>query len=540
MAARPASLLILLVLAAPALVGLAGTMVLASGQLFDATVALPAFVLWATLLSVWTGFAATLLALAISFAILAAFGGRAARLLSPVAAVPHAALGLALAFLISPSGWIIRALGFDTPPDVALLHDPYGFGLILGLVIKEVPFLLIIAAAALPRLPMPLADAVKTGRMLGRSDGTTWIFGILPMLFPLIRLPVLIVLAYSLTVVDMALILGPSNPPTLAVLTLRVAQSPDIAALAPAARLALVQGLLVIGAIGFLLAAARLIRTILNRAVLAGRMTGLVSRSIIPMGRLLIMVLLGLGVLSAAALILWSFAARWSFPDLLPTAFSARAWRAGSDIGPALITTLSLGVVSALVSIVLVSALLEWRDRTRGPSGETLAAISALPLILPQAAFLFGLQVLMLRAGLRPGFGAVLFTHLAIVLPYTMLCFAGPWSALDPRLLKQAASLGASPSRVFYKVKLPLLTTPILSVLAIAFSVSVAQYLTTLMAGAGRVSTLTTEAVALSSGSDRRIAAAFGLMQAALPLAGFALALSAPRLIWRHRKGMLA
>ncbi|MEO8531708.1 MAG: ABC transporter permease subunit, partial [Deltaproteobacteria bacterium] len=176
----------------------------------------------------------------------------------------------------------------------------------------------------------------------------------------------------------------------------------------------------------------------------------------------------------------------------------------------------------------------------QGPSGETLAAISALPLILPQAAFLFGLQIVMLRAGFRAGFGAVLFTHLALVVPYTMLCFAGPYSGLDPRLLKQAASLNASPWRVFFAVKLPLLATPILTVFAIAFAVSVAQYLTTVMVGAGRVSTLTTEAVALSSGSDRRIAAAFGLMQAALPLVGFALALALPRVIWRKRQGMLA
>lgn len=55
----------------------------------------------------------------------------------------------------------------------------------------------------------------------------------MPQVWPLIRLPVLVVLAYSLSVVDMALILGPSNPPTLAVLLTRLFSDPDLGASCP-------------------------------------------------------------------------------------------------------------------------------------------------------------------------------------------------------------------------------------------------------------------------------------------------------------------
>jgi len=51
---------------------------------------------------------------------------------------------------------------------------------------------------------------------------------VLPQVYPLIRLPVFAVLAFSLSVVDVALILGPTTPPTLSVLILRWIDDPDL------------------------------------------------------------------------------------------------------------------------------------------------------------------------------------------------------------------------------------------------------------------------------------------------------------------------
>jgi putative thiamine transport system permease protein len=85
-----------------------------------------------------------------------------------------------------------------------------------------------------------------------------------------------------------------------------------------------------------------------------------------------------------------------------------------------------------------------------------------------------------------------------------------------------------------------MLLAPLLTALAVGVAVSVGQYLPTLMLGGGRVETLTTEAVALSSGGDRRLIGATALLQMALPAMGFALALALPRLIFRNRRAMLA
>jgi len=74
--------------------------------------------------------------------------------------------------------------------------------------------------------------------------------------------------------------------------------------------------------------------------------------------------------------------------------------------------------------------------------------------------------------------------------------------------------------------------------LAIGFAVSVGQYLPTIFAGGGRFSTLTVEAVTLSSGSDPRVTGIYALVQAGLPLLVYMLAIAYPAWRYRHRKGM--
>ncbi|MBK5947764.1 hypothetical protein CCR83_15235 [Rhodobacter veldkampii DSM 11550] len=165
-------------------------------------------------------------------------------------------------------------------------------------------------------------------------------------------------------------------------------------------------------------------------------------------------------------------------------------------------------------------------------------ALIYLPLLVPQIAFLYGLNVVMLRAGLSGGMGAVIWAQVLFVFPYVMLALADPWRALDRRLLATAAALGAGPVRRLLGVKLPVLARPILTAAAVGFAVSVAQYLPTLFMGAGRVTTLTTEAVTLSSGSDRRVVGLYGALQAMLPFLAYALALGLPAILHRNRRGL--
>ena len=78
------------------------------------------------------------------------------RIVSPLLSVPHAAAAFGLAFLIAPSGLLMRAVspwasGFEQPPDLLIVHDRLGLAMMAGLVAKEVPFLFLMVLAALPQ-----------------------------------------------------------------------------------------------------------------------------------------------------------------------------------------------------------------------------------------------------------------------------------------------------------------------------------------------------------------------------------------------------
>jgi putative thiamine transport system permease protein len=158
------------------------------------------------------------------------------------------------------------------------------------------------------------------------------------------------------------------------------------------------------------------------------------------------------------------------------------------------------------------------------------------PLILPQIGFLFGLSVFFIKSGFASHYWSVVWAQSLFVFPYVIITLSDPWKALDPRLIRVASALGAGPWRRLFRVKIPVLLGPILVAWAIGVAVSVAQYLPTLFMGAGRIPTLTTEAVTLSSGSDRRVTGVYASLQAMLPLVAYMLALSIPAVMHRVRR----
>jgi putative thiamine transport system permease protein len=250
-------------------------------------------------------------------------------------------------------------------------------------------------------------------------------------------------------------------------------------------------------------------------------------------------VLFALSTGGIASLAVWSATARWRWPDPWPAQLSLELWTRDFALlaGPTW-TTVVLGLAAALLALALVVGCLENEQRRGRPAGHGGLLLIYLPLLVPQIGFLFGVQVLLVGAGLDGTWPALVWTHLLFVLPYVFLALADPWRALDRRYARSALSLGRTPLAVLWRIKLPLLLRPVLVALALGFAVSVAQFLPTLFAGGGRFATLTTEALALAAGGNRRIVGMFGLMLAVLPLLGFALAVAIPAWRARHRAGL--
>ena len=530
----------------PILAGLWETTRAAFGVLPALGADVPSLAAWRTLaglpglgtslrLTLTTGGISTLASLVLALGLCAALSGRmphrAAQILTPFLAIPHAALAVGLAFILAPSGWIARMIaplaGWALPPQIASVNDPLGIALTFGLMLKETPFLLLVILSAQSQIPMRAHLAM--GASLGYGRATAWLKLIAPQVWPLIRLPVWVVLSYALSNVDMAIILGPSTPPTLAVAVMRWFTDPALAMILPASAGALLQAILVILCVLTLIGAEHLMRH-LGRVWLrrGGR-----GRALDPALRALALAALGVMILGALAIVslgLWSISWRWPFPHIVPQSFSLRPWGTAGGWPRALGQTTVIAAASVAASLALAIAWLEAEDR----SGRRLPqALLYLPLILPQIGFLYGLNIIFLRADIPAGLGAVIWAQGLFVFPYVMIALTDPWRAVDPNLLRASASLGAGPWRRLIAVKLPILLRPTLAAAAIGVAVSVAQFLPTLFMGAGRITTLTTEAVTLSSASDRRITGVFATLQAALPLIAYLVAFALPR--WWHR-----
>lgn len=541
----------------PVVAGLWGTLLPAFGHLPAAGLTGPSLdpfrdlFAWAglpraVLLSLSTGILATSISLLIVMLITAGWSGTRPfrvleRLLSPLLSVPHAAAAFGLAFLIAPSGWLSRLLspgltGWDRPPDLLIVQDTWGLTMTAGLIVKEVPFLLLITLAALgqtdARRSVTISQALGYGRLTG------WLKTVFPLVYAQIRPPIYVVLAYAMSVVDVAVILGPNTPPSLSVQIVKWMSDPDLAMRLEGAAGALLQLALVIGALVFWRLGEAVVVWLGHRWIAAGsrgKLDPIVAQlALFAGGSSAIAVLLGMVVLT-----IWSFAGFWGFPEALPDEFTWRNWmRFGPGTLDALGETALIAVTVALVALILTIGCLEAEYRYGLSFSQRAVWLLYLPLLVPQTAFLPGLQTLMLNLGADVGRLPVMLAHLVFVLPYLFLSLADPFRAWDTRMGTIAAALRASPNGVLWRVRLPMLLRPILTALAVGLAVSVGQYLPTLLIGGGRVATLTTEAVALASGGDRRAIGVYGLMQTGAALVPFALALLIPALVWRNRKGL--
>jgi putative thiamine transport system permease protein len=440
-------------------------------------------------------------------------------------AVPHAAFAVGMFFLIAPSGWLVRAVAhfvqWTSPPDWVTVQDPYGLSLAFALAIKESWFLLWVLAAVLGE--QAVSRQMVMGRSLGYSRTQTWVLIVWPQLLPRLVWPVIAVLAYGLSVVDMAVILGPSTPPTLAVLVWHWLTDPNPALQARGSAASLVLLFILLGCVGGVRSLGWL--WVRRRPYPSGQRKPSTHWQWFKLHSFLFVT----GYAVVVLLLLWSVAQAWFFPALLPDALSLETWQL-ADWVP-FWTTLWLALAASLLCLPAVLFWLEW-----GP--KSLNTLLYLPLIVPALPLVAGQYAVLLQLQLDGTAVALVWSHLLWVLPYMVLTLVGPYRAFDVRLMTSARALGRSPWRACLSVKWPLLLRPILGTLAVGFAVSVAQYLPTLFAGGGRFATVTTEAVALSAGGNRRVLAVQAVLQIALPMAAFGLAAIVAFGLGRHRKGL--
>lgn len=231
--------------------------------------------------------------------------------------------------------------------------------------------------------------------------------------------------------------------------------------------------------------------------------------------RAIIVLDLALVVLAIGVVAIWAFADRWSWPDMLPQALSLRGisevlfgGRGMSLLLGSMGISLVVAIFTTFVAALAARAICfyEWRGRT------TFNFLLLTPFLIPVTVFAMGVQVLFIQAGIARTVPGVVLAHAIVALPYASTIMIDVTRAVGARFEDAARTCGASPAKMASSVSIPLLLPGILSALSMSYIISFSQYFLTLLIGGGAVRTFTTVMFPYLSGSDRTIAAAYGLV----------------------------
>ena len=232
-------------------------------------------------------------------------------------------------------------------------------------------------------------------------------------------------------------------------------------------------------------------------------------------------------VVPVLVLIVWGFADRWAWPNLLPPGFSLRAadtvFAPHHGAIPVLLSSiaLSLTVTLAATAVGTMSARALVFGHFRGKN--LILFGSMLPLLVPATAFTMGASVVLIRLRLANTITGVFLVHVIYALPYTMNIMLDVTRAVGDGLEAQARVLGAGPWRAFCHAALPQLMPGLLSSMSMGYIISFSQYFLTLMVGGGKVITFSVLMVPIIQGGDRSLAALYALLFVAASLIVFVL-----------------
>lgn len=230
-----------------------------------------------------------------------------------------------------------------------------------------------------------------------------------------------------------------------------------------------------------------------------------------------IMLLLLAIVLPFVPLILWSFSAKWFYPQALPGAWGLRAWEyvfgiAGTQVATALSQSAVIAFITTAISLLIGIPAGRVLGLYHFPGKNLILFLFTLPVIVPALSTAMGLHLWFLRLGLTDSLIGVVLVHLIICVPYTVFVLWGVFSNYNPDFEDQARSLGASRWRVIFFVMFPLTLPGIVVAGLFAFLLSWSQYLNTLIIGGGRMITLPVLLFALMESGDRPVASAVSLV----------------------------
>ena len=158
--------------------------------------------------------------------------------------------------------------------------------------------------------------------------------------------------------------------------------------------------------------------------------------------------------------------------------------------------TIELAAITTVLLLLIGTPIAWWLARSKAPWKEAVAAVVALPLVLPPTVL--GFYLLLLLGPHGPGgaiaslYGArtLAFTFTGLVIgsvlysmPFVVQPIRNAFEAIGDRPLEVAATLRAAPSDVFWSVAVPLARPGFMTASVLGFAHTVGEFGVVLMIG---------------------------------------------------------
>jgi len=160
-----------------------------------------------------------------------------------------------------------------------------------------------------------------------------------------------------------------------------------------------------------------------------------------------------------------------------------------------LVTTIRVSIIVTTLCLLL-GLPMAWRlARTASRWKSALIVLMVLPLFIGSTTRTAGWMILFARGGMLDTLTglqlmyaepAVIAGIVAINLPFTVLTLQSVFEGIDPRLEEAAASMGAAPSRAFWRVVFPLALPGIAIAAVLCFILCMNAFATPLLLGGPR------------------------------------------------------
>ena len=210
----------------------------------------------------------------------------------------------------------------------------------------------------------------------------------------------------------------------------------------------------------------------------------------------------------------WSLAERWTYPAAWPQRLGFRYWSRmlTADFLDPLKTGLGIAVLVTAGALLCAIPLGYALARLAFP-GRTLVLLAfLLPQAFPQLPVFAAATREFYRWGLAGTVPGVVLVHLVGGLVFAVWTMTAVFRAIDPALDEAAHNLGASATRAFLTVSLPLAVPGIVASALLVFLYSLDEFTGTLLVGAPFVTTLPVYMYAASQGYELQIASVTALV----------------------------